>query len=159
MRKFMNLRSVLSRKTALVAAGGAAMVALSATAAFAYWTTSGSGTGSATTGASQAVHITQVGSVAGLVPGGVAKAVDFKITNSATTPQYVKAVIVSIDSISNPGCSAADFTLVQPTAINADLAAGDTAFSPSGATIKLEDTTANQDACKGATVNLAFSAS
>jgi hypothetical protein len=135
-----------------------------AAAAFAYWTTSGSGTGTAGTGDAAAVNVTQVGTIAGLVPGGAAQAVDFTITNDKTTSQYVTSVSVSIDSIKKAdnttatGCSAADFTIVQPTAINRDLAAGATTFSPSGASIAMNDATTNQDACKTVTVNLAYTA-
>jgi hypothetical protein len=135
-----------------------------AAAAFAYWTTSGSGTGTAGTGDAAAVNVTQVGTIAGLVPGGAAQAVDFTITNGKTTSQYVTSVSVSIGSIKKAdnttatGCSAADFTIVQPTAINRDLAAGATTFSPSGASIAMNDATTNQDACKTVTVNLAYTA-
>jgi hypothetical protein len=136
-----------------------------AAAAFAYWTTSGSGTGTAGTGDAAAVNVTQVGTIAGLVPGGAAQAVDFKIANGKTTSQYVTSVSVSIDSIKKTadnttatGCTTADFTIVQPTAINRDLAAGDTTFSPSGASIAMNDATTNQDACKNVTVNLAYAA-
>jgi hypothetical protein len=138
-------------------------------AAIAYWTTSGTGTGSATAGDASAVSVTQVGSITGLVPGGDAQPVSFKINNPKTTPQYVTSVTVSIDSITKDGsavagsaCSAADFTLVQPTATFGDLSAGDHTYSPagtaSGATLKMEDTGSNQDGCKGVTINLGFSA-
>jgi|SRR5947207_571366 len=156
MRKLMNLRSVLSRKSAIVVAGGAAVVALSATAAFAYWTTTGSGSGSATAGDSKTVTIVQTTTVSGLVPGGVAQPIDFKINNSLGTPQFVHAVTVKVDSVDKAGCKIADFTVVQPNLIDKDLAAGDTTVSPSGASIKLEDTAENQDACKGAAVALTF---
>ena len=162
MRKLTNL----NRKAAIIAAGGVAVVALSATAAFAYWTTSGTGTGSAATGSTQAVTVAQVGSVTGLVPGGTAQAVDFKITNPSTTKQFVTSVSVAVKSgwsaqadSTKPACTAADFTLVQPTAINQDLASGDTTFSPSGASIALKDTALNQDNCKNVSVDLAFTAS
>jgi hypothetical protein len=133
--------------------------------AYAYWTTSGSGTGSATTGTNTAVTVTQVGTISGLVPGGDAQAVDFKINNPASTPQYVATVAVSISSVTGPNisvahpCDASDFTLTDPDAISADLASGDTEFSPSGSTLTLDDLTTNQDGCKGATVHLAFNAS
>ncbi|HKT03672.1 MAG TPA: hypothetical protein VJT31_29445 [Rugosimonospora sp.] len=163
MRKPKNLRSLLNRKAALAIGAGVAIVAVSGGAAFAYWTTSGSGTGSATTGTNQAVTITQTGTTSGLVPGGAAQAVNFKITNPLTTPQYVTSVTVAITASwsaqadsAKPACTAADYTLVQPNAISADLAAGDTAFSPSGASIALKDTSANQDNCKGVTVPLTF---
>lgn len=134
-------------------------------AAFAYWTTTGSGTGSGTTGSNVAVTVTQVGSITGLVPGGTAQAVDFKITNGQSTAQYVTSVSYTISSITKisdgtaaTGCSSADFTLVQPTAIGQDLASGDTTFQPSGATLAMKDTSSNQDACKNTTVHLSFSA-
>src|SRR5437764_7009393 len=141
MRKLPNVRSLLTRKTALAVAGGVAVVAVSGTAAFAFWSTTGTGSGSAATGTNTAVTIVQTSTVSGLAPGGTAQAVDFKINNPASTNQYVASVSMSIASIANaqvdggkPACIAGDFTLVQPNAINADLAPGDTAFSPSGAT-------------------------
>lgn len=153
----------LNRKAAAVI--GAAFVLIAAAGAYAYWTTSGSGTGSATTGTNAAVTVTQVGSVTALVPGGTAQAVNFSVTNPKTTPQYVTSVTYSIASIESApgvaavGCTAAaDFTLVQPSSIAADLAAGVTTFSPSGATLAMKNTASNQDGCKNVTVNLAFSA-
>jgi hypothetical protein len=145
----------------------AAIVAFLAVAggAFAYWTTSGSGPGSATTGSSSAVTVTQIGTITGLVPGGAAQAVNFSITNPKSTKQYIASVAYSISSITNitggapaTGCTAADFTLVQPSAINTDLAAGATSFSPSGATLAMIDSATNQDGCQNVTVNLAFAA-
>lgn len=136
----------------LVVAGGA----------YAYWTTGGTGTGSATTGDAVAVSITQIGTVTDLVPGSTAQGVNFTITNSEATPQYVTSVSFAIDSIETApgvaavGCSVADFTLVQPTAINADQAPGDTDHNPSGATIAMNNLATNQDGCKDVTVNLEF---
>ena len=155
------MRNLTSKRSAVL--GVVAALAISA-AAIAYWTTSGSGTGSGTTGTAAAVTVTQVGTITGLVPGGAAQAVDFKISNPQTTPQYVTDVTYSIASIKKAdntdatGCSAADFTLVQPAFAAADLAAGDTAFSPSGATIAMNNLATNQNGCKNVTVNLAFSA-
>jgi hypothetical protein len=155
------MRKFTSKRSALLAVVG--VLAISA-AAIAYWTTTGSGTGSATTGTAAAVTVTQVGTITGLVPGGAAQPVDFKITNPKTTPQYVTGVSYTIASIKKAdntdatGCSAADFTLVQPSAITADLAAGDTSFAPSGATLAMKNLGTNQDGCKNVTVNLAFSA-
>jgi hypothetical protein len=129
---------------------------------FAYWTTTGSGGGTATTGSGSAVSITQVGTITGLVPGGAAQAVDFTVTNPKSTPQYVTSVTYSIASVqSSPGvaavgCSAADFTLVQPNSIAADLPAGVSTFSPSGATLAMIDSATNQNGCQNVTVNLTF---
>lgn len=153
---------ILNRRRALTALAAISVFAV-AGVAYAYWTTTGSGTGSATTGSSAPVTVTQTGTVAGLYPGGPPQPIAFKITNPGPGKQYIATVTASISSITvagNPavGCTAADFDLVQPTAIGADLAAGDTAFSPSGATLALKDTGSNQNGCKNATVNLAFAA-
>jgi hypothetical protein len=155
---------LLKRKKVVLPLVALAVLA-AATAAYAYWTTAGSGTGSASAGGSSTVSVTQIGTISGLVPGGAAQAVDFKITNPKSTAQYVTGVSVSISGVTGPNidgthpCAASDFTLVQPSAINQDLAAGDATFSPSGATLAMKDSGSNQDGCKGATVNLAFSAS
>ena len=154
----------LSKKLAIAAVSTVAAVGI-ATSAFAYWTTSGSGTGSASAGTNTAVTVSQVGSISAMVPGGDAQAVDFKINNPISTPQYISSVAVSISSVTGANidsthpCSASDFTLVQPNAINADLSSGDHSYSPSGASLKLDDLASNQDGCKGAIVHLAFAAS
>jgi hypothetical protein len=155
-------RNLKQRKFALPIAALVALVV--AGGAYAYWTTNGSGTGSAATGTDSGVTVAQVGTISGLVPGGNAQAVDFKINNPASTKQYISSVAVSIASITKngsaaSGCSAADFDLSQPNAINRDLSSGDTSFAPSGASIAMKDLATNQDGCKGATVNLAFLAS
>src|SRR2546423_7832131 len=68
MRKPVNVRSFLNRKTALIVGAGAAIVALSGTAAFAYWTTTGSGTGSATTATSNGTIVLHASVADALTP-------------------------------------------------------------------------------------------
>jgi hypothetical protein len=145
MRKF-------TRKQKIAAAATAAVIAVGGGVAYAYWSTTGSGTGSASTGDSTPVTVAQVGTIAGLTPGGPAQAVDFKINNPATGSQHISAVDISISGITQAAdatgaCTADDFALVQPDAINQDLAPGNTSFAPSGAT-----------GCKNAKVDLAFTA-
>ena len=157
------MNSLFRGRRKLAIAGAVATLAV-AGAAYAYWTTSGSGTGSGTTGTSHAVSVDQVGSISNLTPGRPAEAVDFKITNGDSTNQFIASVTVSIASIDAPGadathpCTTDDFTVVQPSAIHDDLTPGAHTYSPSGATLALNDTAGNQDGCKGATVNLAFAA-
>jgi hypothetical protein len=152
------------KKVAAVAVTAA--VAMTAGIAFAYWTTSGAGTGSASTGTNTAVTVSQRGTVTGLVPGGPAGAVDFRINNPASHDQYVTSVAVSIQSgwsaqadSGKPACTAADFTIVQPDPIAADLTPGDHDYEPSGASIALDNASTNQDNCKSVTVPLEFAAS
>jgi hypothetical protein len=156
--------SKLTKKQKIAAVGTAAVVGVvGAGAAYAYWTTSGSGQGAATTGAETPVTIEQSGSVLGLTPGGKAQALDFTIRNTANATQYVSAITVKIDSISNNGvpavgCSADDFTLVQPNAINLAVPAGRTPVPASGGSLAMKDTGVNQDGCKNVGVNLSFAA-
>jgi hypothetical protein len=138
---------------------------LGTASAFAYWTTGGSGSGTATTGTASAVTITQTSAVSGMYPGNGDQDIEFKITNGSSGTQYVSTVTASISSITKTGapaagCTAADFALTQaPTAINGDLSVGDTAFTGTKTPkIKMVNGSGNQDACKGVTVNLSFSA-
>ncbi|WP_161952515.1 hypothetical protein [Actinoplanes sp. TFC3] len=134
--------------------------------AFAYWTTSGAGTGTSATGTSTAVTVTQIGTPpSGLTPGGADQPLAFRVNNSQTTSQYVSAVRVDVASVTTgggapvPGCTSADFAITQPTAINSDLTAGDHDYNPSGALIHMINRNVSQDACKDVTVNLSFTAS
>lgn len=166
-------------KKAVAGLAGLAVAVGSGGIAYAYWTTSGTGDGSAATGTSTPVTVAQlddsgtspvVGSdITGLVPGGDAQTVSFRITNPVSTNQYVTSVAVSIVNpngsvwsvgTSGPACTAADFTIVQPASIATDLTPGDHDYTgAAGATIALKDTSANQDNCKGVTVPLHFVAS
>jgi hypothetical protein len=149
-------------KKKIAAVGTAAVVGVvGAGAAYAYWTTSGSGQGAATTGAETPVTIEQAGSILGLTPGGKAAAIDFRINNPAAGAQYVGTVKVSILSVTNNGvpavgCSAADFTLVQPNPLNISAPPGKSPVPASGGSIAMKETGVNQDGCKNVGVNLAF---
>lgn len=170
----------LNKKT-MISVGSAALALSISGAAYAYWTTTGTGTATATTGTNVALSVAQDGTVSGLVPGGTAQAVNYTITNSASTPQYATTVTigkVSVVYINAAGagtgttaadhpagatavtCTVADFTLVQPDPLNTDLAAGTTSFTrlttKKSGTIAMENTSANQDDCKNTRVNLSF---
>ncbi|MGH9154705.1 MAG: hypothetical protein ACRD1K_02360 [Acidimicrobiales bacterium] len=149
-----------------IVAAGAAVVSLAVAAgAYAFWTTSGAGTGTASAASSVAVTVAQVGTTAGLYPGGPAQNIDFKINNPGPSTQYIGTVVVSITGVTSgpavgaAACTAGDFTLTQPAAINADLAVGDTTYLANGSTLLLKNLAVNQDGCKAATVALGFSAS
>jgi hypothetical protein len=163
MKKFLNTK----RKIAALAIGGAVVVG-STIGAYAFWTTNGSGTGSASTGTNTALTISQDGTVSNLVLGDGttnSQSVGFTIHNSATSPQQVSGVSFSIASITpaqsdtgKPACAVGDFVLTQPTWSAVEIpATGATAFDSTGAKIAMKDTAANQDNCKNVTVALAFS--
>ena len=132
--------------------------------AYAYWTTTGSGSGSAAAGTNTAVTVAQVGTITDLKPGGAAQAVDYSITNSAASPQFVQSVTYTIAVTKADGapagtCDNTDFTVTQdPTPVAADIAPGTTSYSPSGATLAMVNKGTNQDACKLATIAITFTA-
>jgi hypothetical protein len=155
----------ITRKRALTAIAALVVLAV-AGSAFAYFTTSGEGKGSATVGTSEKVTITQLGSTSGLEPGGEAQPVNFTITNPQTTKQFVSKVEIEISEVTGPNlnppsepCTKADFKLTQPSVIDQDLSSGATEFSATGASIAMIDSASNQDGCKEATVHLVFKAS
>jgi hypothetical protein len=148
----------LSRRTSIIAASTAAAVLIAGGAAVAYWTTTGSGTGTATAGTTAPVTIAQVGSVTGLYPGGPAQTISFKVTNPNPGSVTLSAVAVAVSGTSDAGCTAADFTVVDPTDVAGPLVGGGN-FTSTTATIKMDNTASNQDACKSAAIDLTFAAS
>ncbi|AUI51900.1 hypothetical protein [Arthrobacter crystallopoietes] len=148
-----------------VAITTAALVAIGGGAAFAYWTSTGSGTGSATTGTTVPFTVTSTTATGGpLTPGGPSQVVEFEVTNPSTGVQRLQNVIVTVadeDGIlwtDAGGCSYKDYFVS-----DAVFTAGDVA--PNGGkvtgtvTIKMNNLATNQDACKGLAVPLHFSAS
>lgn len=134
--------------------------------AFAYWTQGGTGTGSASTGDTADITVNQTSTVAGLAPGLPAQTLSGNFDNPNGGPVYVTSVTASISSVvkavgaPSGTCTAADYTLSGATMpVGAEVASGPAQGSWGGATLAFNDTGANQDACKGATVNLAYTAS
>lgn len=148
-------RKIVIVTAALVLAGGAA---------FAYWTTSGTGTGTAATGTSAAVNAVQTSVVTDMGPGTAPQTLSGTFTNTDTQPLYVTSLAVSISSITTVpalgDCEADDYVITgSPLAIGAQ-AAVDDSTTWTGMTIAFVNEAAeNQDGCKNATVNLAYTVS
>ncbi|SDH09959.1 hypothetical protein [Agrococcus jejuensis] len=144
----------------LIAIVTAAFVLAGGGVAYAWWSTTGTGTGTATTGTAGVVAVAQTSEVGGLAPGRAAQPLAGTISNTTTSALYVSTVTVSISSITKngtavTGCTAADYTLVQPAAVNQDIpASGQQAWT--GASIQFNNRAANQNACQGVTVNLSY---
>ena len=154
------------RKRGLKVAAIAGGLVLVGGVAFAYWTQGGSGVGSAKTGDSIDVTVKQTGpAVEGLAPGSGPVALGGNFDNPNSGPVYVSSVTVAVGAITkggNPvaGCDSTDFTLVQPSPVNAEVPAGNAKGAWGGASIEFNDKSdANQDACKGVTVELLYTAS
>jgi hypothetical protein len=165
IKRFMNKKVVAIGLAAGITLGGAG-------AAFAYFTSSGSGPGSASVGSSTALDITQtnVTALSGLTPNGVTLPVQYKIANpTGNGAQTLGTVTASIDSISGPNdtntgvgttCTSADFTITPSANSVGSVGDGDTFTSDTGTepTIQMKDTGLNQDGCEGAALVLTITA-
>jgi len=161
------IRSMFTKKRAIVALSVVSVLAIAVTA-FAFWTTSGSGSGSATAGSDAGV--TAAGDPAnGIYPGGSVPVTTTVTNSSATQKQYVTNlhVTISIDaSHAGNGCLASWFTYkadsqTSGTDANPRTVALNTELAASGNTtvdghVFMADPNTSQDACKGATINLAY---
>jgi hypothetical protein len=147
MKRFFDKRAVtigLAIGLSLGAAG----------AAFAYFSSTGDGTGSAATGGSTAVAITQTNTITGLLPGGPSATIDYSVNNPGGGAEHVGSVTVAVTSVTtgavtgDPACPTASYSITQGPAINATLAPGGTATGT--ATIAMLDNGLNQDNCQAA---------
>ncbi|HZV76031.1 MAG TPA: hypothetical protein VFF79_20155 [Conexibacter sp.] len=145
MRKLMRKRILVP--VVVIAAFAVAGVAV------AYFTASGTGSGTASVGTDSGVTITGVSFDNTLYPGGSTN-VRYTITNSSSnTPAKVGKVVADTSAGTNGitglpvGCNASDFSFADVT-VNTEIAAGGT-LNETG-TLRFADTGANQDACKAA---------
>jgi hypothetical protein len=153
----------MTKKTkALVAAS--VLVVGTAGGAYAYWSSLGSGTGSASTGTSSAfVVTTDTATGSPLTPGGPTQTVAFHVENTNSGVQYLDTVTVTVATSNGSawtavsGCSAADYTVGTPSFTAGEVASGDTVDGT--VTVTMKNLSSNQDGCKGATVPLYVSAS
>lgn len=163
----------ITKKKIAGAVAVSAVVALGAGTAFAYWTSTGTGSGTAGVGTDTAVSIA-TDAVTGLYPGST---LDLNLTVQNTNPYAVFLAsgiggTVSVDS-AHSTCGIDNFQITAPTAginIPAQVAATtgnpDPAEYTNGTAYKITmlakaDTTVaanNQNACKGATVTIAWKA-
>jgi hypothetical protein len=152
-----------TKRRGLLLAGVAVSLAV-AGIAFAFWTGGGSGTGSgAAANGVSGLTANQTTTLSAMYPGDVAQTISGNFDNPNSGPVYVSSVTVSIASVTSGGsaavgCDASDFTLANTTMnVNAQVGPGSGVGSFGGATIKFNNKPTNQDACKGVTVNLAYS--
>ena len=145
-------------KKKIAAAIGAGTIAVGAGGvAYAYWTTTGSGTGSASSAstANGVVTIAQDGALTGFTLGDT-KTVSVKAANGASSSQNIGNITVTVGAVG--GCAADNWAVSDLTDNIGTLAGGATSGSTDVATLTLKDLSTNQDACKGVTPVLSFSA-
>jgi hypothetical protein len=174
--RFLSSRKSLAIFAALIVA------AVASYGAFAYFTSTGSGSGAATIGAAatagvDGIWITQQTPLAGeattMYPGGPAIPIDVTVTNNSKGTAYIGVVTAKVDPAwsaqadpSKPACDASDFSVTGSVPFNADIPAAGVVNSvqPTGMTIQMVnksdqvpgDGLGNQDNCQGASVQLVF---
>ena len=166
----MNMRKkIAATAAAIVVVGGAGV-------ATAWWSTTGSGTGSAATTAGVASKLDfTTTAITAMYPGDVAQPLVVKVTNTDLKETVRVASVSAYITTDKAGCDGDDFkirigangtpapapstlaTAVQLSWTAQELAAGGFASTASD-TIQFNNKAENQDACKGATVTLNYSA-
>ena len=163
-----------SRRRFIAVALSAVIIAGAAGTAAAFFTSSGTGTGSATIASASAFDVVVNTPTGGsLVPGGTTDNVAYTVTNpvSAASPAQLTTITIEVtpgfsyvDGNNDPACNASDFS------ING-LAAGTSGIYPvsqllpvggtftSSFNIQMIDNGANQDSCEGGSVPLTVLAS
>jgi len=148
----------ITRKRGLAAIGGVCALAV-AGIALGYFTSSGSGTGSAAVGSSSAV--TLHASISSTLYPGSSSPVTFTVDNPSSGVQRVGTVSLASISVdgAHSGCSTVigggnpDFTMA-PVPVNQVVAPGNGQSVSATGTLAMNETGANQDACQGATLTL-----
>jgi len=158
MRKHFGKRRIVPFAMALLA------LTLFSGVAFAYWTMTGAGTGTASAGNVSALTVVQTTVLNPMYPGDSPQTISGDFNNPNPGPVYVTSVTASIGSVTKAGgapagtCDATDFTLANATmTVGAEVPSGNAKGAWTGATIHFNDKSTIQDACKGATVNLSYS--
>ncbi|GAB3871335.1 hypothetical protein [Terrabacter terrigena] len=161
-------KSSKKKAAAIVTAGVLGLA--TAGGAYAYWTSAGGGSGTATTrdGASNIFGVTG-GSTQAMFPGDSAQTVTATVTNNGTETYTVSAVKAYLTT-DKTGCDGTDYKLngsVAPTTAAGAVSLGLTAkdLAPAGTTtvdftLQFNNkANANQNACQAATVTVHYIAS
>ena len=160
MKKHLTKRRVVLSALVVLA------LAITASVAFAYFTSTGAGSSTATVGAAPNLTVT-VDPISGdLLPG---TSVD--ISGSVSNPNVTKLqlshivpgtpqVVIDTDH-ANAGCSADDFTVssLTPSAVTLPQTLSKNGSVSFTGTLSMANTDENQDACQGATVTVNIAAS
>jgi hypothetical protein len=154
----------ITKSKIVAAVATTAVVALGGTAAFAYFTTTGSGGGNATVGSASNWGVT-VDSVTGgpLFPGSGTEHVSYTVTNQSNGPVRLNLVTAAINSDGNGdvgavNCKSAWFNISNLSGQAAGvLGAGGT--NTGSFDITMTDTAAVQDACQNTAPGFAITAS
>jgi hypothetical protein len=156
-------RTMSRRRKGVIVGFAAAFTLAGAGIAFAYWTSTGTGDGTADTGATVAFTITAEAPVGTITPGGAGQTVDFTVTNPGPGIQYLSTVTATLADAAGvawvppAGCLIADYAVTMTTPVTAGN------IAPVGTeggtvTVTLTNTGVDQNACQGVDVPLHFAA-
>jgi hypothetical protein len=147
-----------SKKRRVLVALGALGAVVAIGVAIAYFSTTGSGTGSATVGTSSAVVLH--GTAATSLFPGTSSAVTFTVDNPSAGSQRVN--VISLESVTtdvgHSGCVLSDFTMPSVT-VNQVFPSGNGQAVTATGTLSMANTALNQDACQGAPLTLHLTSS
>jgi hypothetical protein len=162
----MKLRTKIAVGTAL----GAAVIGGGGMLAFAYFTSTGSGTGNATVGSASNWTVTAAAPTGGaLLPGSGTDTVTYTVKNVSSGHQGFNTTTAALTTDTNGGvydtvqgkfvdsCLASWFTVSNTPPAAADLAGG--ASVNGSLTIVLNDAAVNQNACQGLSPQVTINAS
>ncbi|CAB4365133.1 MAG: hypothetical protein F2681_13615 [Actinobacteria bacterium] len=145
---------ITHKKLAVV--GAVVVASLGATAAFAYWSTGGSGTGTADAGSTATALTLHTSFDAGLLLGGSKTVTVTADGNGSSDVSLGGKTLYFAVSTNNVGCTVADFTLPNATATAGTVVhAADAGVAiGSGTLTMISRDLVNQDGCKGATITV-----
>jgi hypothetical protein len=123
-----------------------------AASAWAYFSSTGSGTGSASVGSSAQVELSS-DAISGLYPGGADVPVTVHVHNPGSGAEQVGTISGSVAD--NGGCLGSWFQ-VDSISYDQDVAAGSDGADTS-TVVRMLDSGTNQDACQGATLTINWS--
>ena len=163
------MRRLFSTKRGVAVSAAVATMLATSFAAYAYFTTTGSGQGSGTVGSAKTLVVNQAGisysnaaTDNALVPGTSAT-VAFTVDNPSSGNQQLGTIAVS--SITTDAAHAGCDTAVNPTwfstttdVVNHDYAPGNGQAVSGGLTVTFNDLNVNQDVCKGAPLTFHYAA-
>ena len=160
------MRRFFGAKRSIIVSATVATVLAASIGAYAYFTTTGSGTGSGTVGTSSNLTINQAGLAYSnapetvLMPGTTVTAT-FTVDNLSSGHQHLGTIAVSSISSDKAGCD----TATNPTWFSTTTDAVDHDYAPGSAqpvtgslTITFNDLNVTQDACKNAALVFHYSA-
>lgn len=152
------MRKMTKRNKILAAAGALALVTGGGGAAYAYWTTTGSGIGSAINSTGGGTVTLSAVFAGGLTPGNEVP-VTYSALNNTASGTRVFSVAATVSTAVAAGvtgvCDAKWFSVTSPVdAAGVAVAAGATEVVSTGTLKFNDDAVVDQSACKGATVTL-----